>query len=127
MPLVRIALMKRNQKDFGTKIGAIVYRAMVDTIAVPADDNFQVITEHDADTLIYDPGYLGIRRSDGFVAVQITMSETIGVEGRGAFYDTVGAIRDVVQNHLLQVLAFVAMEPPAAMSASCTRESAGSR
>ena len=45
-------------------------------------------------------------------SVQITMSETIGVEGRGAFYDSVGAIRDVLQNHLLQVVALLAMEPP---------------
>jgi glucose-6-phosphate 1-dehydrogenase len=45
-------------------------------------------------------------------SVQITMSETIGVEGRGSFYDSVGAIRDVMQNHLLQVASLVAMEPP---------------
>jgi len=45
-------------------------------------------------------------------SVQITMSEEIGVEGRGSFYDGVGAIRDVVQNHLLQVLSLCAMEPP---------------
>jgi glucose-6-phosphate 1-dehydrogenase len=45
-------------------------------------------------------------------SVQITMSESIGVEGRGSFYDSVGAIRDVVQNHLLQVVALLAMEPP---------------
>ena len=45
-------------------------------------------------------------------SVQITMSETIGVEGRGSFYDGVGSIRDVLQNHLLQVAALVAMEPP---------------
>jgi glucose-6-phosphate 1-dehydrogenase len=45
-------------------------------------------------------------------SVQITMSETIGVEGRGSFYDSVGSIRDIMQNHLLQVLALVAMEPP---------------
>jgi glucose-6-phosphate 1-dehydrogenase len=45
-------------------------------------------------------------------AVQITMAEDFGVEDRGAFYDSVGALRDVVQNHLLQVLALVAMEPP---------------
>ena len=44
--------------------------------------------------------------------VQITMAEEIGVADRGAFYDSVGAIRDVVQNHLLQVLALLAMEPP---------------
>ena len=46
-------------------------------------------------------------------SVQITMAEDFGVEGRGRFYDEVGAIRDVVQNHLLQVLALLAMEPPA--------------
>ena len=45
-------------------------------------------------------------------SVQITMAETIGVEGRGAFYDSVGCLRDVVQNHLLQVVALLAMEPP---------------
>jgi glucose-6-phosphate 1-dehydrogenase len=45
-------------------------------------------------------------------SVQITMAESFGVEGRGAFYDSTGAIRDVVQNHLLQVVAYLAMEPP---------------
>jgi glucose-6-phosphate 1-dehydrogenase len=44
--------------------------------------------------------------------VQVTMAETFGVESRGKFYEEVGAIRDVVQNHLLQVLAHLAMEPP---------------
>jgi glucose-6-phosphate 1-dehydrogenase len=49
----------------------------------------------------------------GFVdSVQITMAEDFGVEDRGAFYDSVGTLRDVVQNHLLQVMALVAMEPP---------------
>jgi len=46
-------------------------------------------------------------------SVQLTMSETVGVEDRGHFYDPVGALRDVVVNHLLQVIAAVAMEPPA--------------
>lgn len=46
-------------------------------------------------------------------SVQITMAETFGVQGRGAFYDETGAIRDVVQHHLLQVVAFLAMEHPA--------------
>ncbi|HWE42656.1 MAG TPA: glucose-6-phosphate dehydrogenase [Gemmatimonadaceae bacterium] len=44
--------------------------------------------------------------------VQITMAEQMGIEGRGTFYDQTGAIRDVVQNHLLQVLSNIAMEPP---------------
>ena len=46
-------------------------------------------------------------------SVQITMAEDFGVEGRGKFYEEVGAIRDVVQNHLLNVVAILAMEPPA--------------
>lgn len=46
-------------------------------------------------------------------SIQITMAENFGVEDRGSFYDPVGAIRDVVQNHLLQVLALLTMEPPA--------------
>jgi glucose-6-phosphate 1-dehydrogenase len=49
---------------------------------------------------------------DHVAAVQITLAEDFGVDDRGAFYDRVGALRDVVQNHLLQVLALVAMEAP---------------
>jgi glucose-6-phosphate 1-dehydrogenase len=45
-------------------------------------------------------------------SVQITMAEKFGISGRGQFYDEAGAIRDVVQNHMLQVIAFLAMEPP---------------
>jgi glucose-6-phosphate 1-dehydrogenase len=49
---------------------------------------------------------------DHVAAVQITLAENFGVEDRGAFYDSVGALRDVVQNHLLQTLALIAMEAP---------------
>jgi glucose-6-phosphate 1-dehydrogenase len=45
-------------------------------------------------------------------SVQITMAEEFGIEGRGTFYDATGAIRDVVENHMLQVVAFLAMEAP---------------
>ncbi len=54
--------------------------------------------------------------------VQITMAESFGVEGRGRFYDSVGALRDVVQNHLLQVMALLAMEPPAGADAAALRD-----
>ena len=46
-------------------------------------------------------------------SVQVTMAERFGVQGRGKFYEEAGAIRDVIQNHLLQVVGFLAMEPPA--------------
>ncbi|MEW6591130.1 MAG: glucose-6-phosphate dehydrogenase, partial [Pseudomonadota bacterium] len=54
--------------------------------------------------------------------VQITMAESFGVAGRGRFYDSVGAIRDVLQNHLLQILALLAMEPPLGTSAEAVRD-----
>jgi glucose-6-phosphate 1-dehydrogenase len=55
-------------------------------------------------------------------SVQITMAENFGVQGRGAFYDTTGAIRDVIQNHLFQVLANLAMEPPIRMDSESIRD-----
>jgi glucose-6-phosphate 1-dehydrogenase len=52
-------------------------------------------------------------------SVQITMAEAFGVDGRGSFYDQTGALRDVVQNHLLQVLTNIAMEPPVGVDPRC--------
>jgi len=54
--------------------------------------------------------------------VQITMAERLGMEGRGASYDRTGAARDVLQNHLMQLLALVAMEPPASLDAQAVRD-----
>ena len=55
-------------------------------------------------------------------SVQITMAESFGVQGRGAFYDQVGTVRDVIQNHLFQVLANLAMEPPARNDSESMRD-----
>ncbi len=55
-------------------------------------------------------------------SVQITMAESFGVQGRGKFYDETGAIRDVIQNHLLQVIGFLAMEPPTRMYPDSLRD-----
>ena len=54
--------------------------------------------------------------------VQITVAETIGVEGRGDYYDQSGALRDMVQNHMLQLVALVAMEPPTDFDATAVRD-----
>jgi glucose-6-phosphate 1-dehydrogenase len=54
--------------------------------------------------------------------VQITVAESIGVEGRGGYYDTAGALRDMVPNHILQLLSLVAMEPPTSFEAEAVRE-----
>ncbi len=54
--------------------------------------------------------------------VQITVAETVGLEGRVGFYDGAGALRDMVQNHMLQLLALVAMEPPASFDSTAVRD-----
>jgi len=54
--------------------------------------------------------------------VQITVAETVGLEGRAGYYDTAGAVRDMVQNHLLQLTCLVAMEPPQTLSADAVRD-----
>ncbi len=60
-------------------------------------------------------------RRENIDHVQITAAETVGVEGRGAFYEPTGALRDMIPNHLFQLLAMVAMEPPNSFSAETVR------
>lgn len=60
--------------------------------------------------------------AQGIEHVQITVSETVGLEGRVGFYDDTGALRDMVQNHMLQLLALTAMEPPADFDATAIRD-----
>ena len=88
MPLVRIALMKGKPEDFGKRIGEVVYRSMMETINVPAKDNFQIITEHDPKMLIYDPSYLDIPRTNGIVIIQITLNEGRTIEMKKTFFKT---------------------------------------
>ncbi|MEH3038879.1 MAG: glucose-6-phosphate dehydrogenase [Sphingomonas paucimobilis] len=58
----------------------------------------------------------------GIDNVQITISETVGLEGRAGYYDEVGALRDMVQNHVLQLVALIAMEPPARFDGTAIRD-----
>lgn len=74
MPLVRISLRQGTSPEYRKALADGVRRAMVEAIALPPDDHFQVITEYSANDLIYDPQYLGVQRSDRIVFVQITMS-----------------------------------------------------
>jgi phenylpyruvate tautomerase PptA (4-oxalocrotonate tautomerase family) len=86
VPLVRISLMRGKPSGFGDQVGRIVYETMRETIAVPEGDRFQIVTEHDQGSLIYDPGYLGIARSDGIVVIQMTITEGRTLEKKKALY-----------------------------------------
>jgi 4-oxalocrotonate tautomerase len=86
MPLVRISLMEGKSEAYRSAIGDAVHRAMVETINVPVQDRFQVITEHSRTSLVYDPSYLGIGRSDDVVIVQITLNAGRTTEMKKALY-----------------------------------------
>jgi len=86
MPLVRIDLMHGKPAEFRRRVGEIVYQTMMDTINVPAHDNFQIFSEHDENSLIYDPEYLNIQRTEGIVMIQITLNEGRTLERKKAFY-----------------------------------------
>jgi len=74
MPLVQISLRQGKSAKYRRVIGDGVHRAMIEALAIPADDRFQVITEHPAEGLVYDSQYLGVQRSENVVFVQITLS-----------------------------------------------------
>ena len=74
MPLVRISLRQGTSAEYRKALSDGVHRAMIEALAIPPDDRFQVITEHLPEALIYDPQYLAVHRSDRVVFVQITMS-----------------------------------------------------
>jgi phenylpyruvate tautomerase PptA (4-oxalocrotonate tautomerase family) len=74
MPLVRIDVVKGRTAAQRRSLGDAVHRALVETIGVPAQDRFQVIREHEANELVYDRTYLGIKRTDAIVMIQITLS-----------------------------------------------------
>jgi 4-oxalocrotonate tautomerase len=86
MPLVRISLKEGKSPSYKAAIGEAIHRAMVETINVPADDRFQIFSEHGEDGLIYDPGYLGIKRSDDIVVIQITLNVGRTLEQKRALY-----------------------------------------
>jgi phenylpyruvate tautomerase PptA (4-oxalocrotonate tautomerase family) len=89
MPFVRIDLAAGKPPAHRRTIGDVVYDAMVATINVPAGDRFQVIAEHDAADLIFDPSYLGIERSPDCVFIQITLNEGRTTEAKKAFYQAI--------------------------------------
>jgi phenylpyruvate tautomerase PptA (4-oxalocrotonate tautomerase family) len=74
MPLVRISLREGKSEQYRRALADGVHQAMVEAIDAPLQDRFQIITQHSANDLVYDPSYLGIDRGDHIVIVQITLS-----------------------------------------------------
>jgi len=74
MPLVRIDLAQGTSLEYRKSIAEGVHRAMVEALAVPEEDRFQVVTEHPPGGIIFSKSYLGVPHSDKIVLVQITLS-----------------------------------------------------
>jgi phenylpyruvate tautomerase PptA (4-oxalocrotonate tautomerase family) len=86
MPLVRVSLVKGKTPEYRRKVGDAIHRALVETIDVPPLDRFQLLTEHEPGDLVYDPGYLGIARTNDIVIVQITLSTGRTLEKKRALF-----------------------------------------
>jgi len=75
MPLVRISFREGKSAQYRRAVADEVHGALVEVASVPELDRFQILTEHAAADLIYDPTYLGVKRSDDIVMIQITLNQ----------------------------------------------------
>jgi 4-oxalocrotonate tautomerase len=89
MPLVRIDLIRGKSVEFRKTLGEIVYQAMREVINVPANDKFQIITEHAAEELNVADNYLGNAYSKDIVLIQVTLNTGRTIEMKKAFFKKV--------------------------------------
>lgn len=89
MPLVRISMLKGRAREERRRIGDAVHQALVETIAVPAKDRFQLIAQHDADDFVYDAEYLGVERTPDLAIIQVTLSAGRPVEPKRRLYQRI--------------------------------------
>ncbi|HTV92849.1 MAG TPA: tautomerase family protein [Verrucomicrobiae bacterium] len=89
MPLARIDIPAGKPPDYARTVADVVDEAMLATLNAPADDRFQIVTEHTKARLIIDPTYLGIERSADALIVQLTLNEGRSLDQKKAFYKAV--------------------------------------
>ena len=92
MPLVRIDLRHGKPAAYKKAICDGIYTAMTDTFAVPKDDRFMIVNEHDVENLSYAKSYLGISHTDDIVIIQITANDTRTVEQKQAFFARIATL-----------------------------------
>lgn len=86
MPLVRFDMPRGKSPEYRRALNEVVYEAMIKTINVPANDRFQIFTEHAPDELVVDRTYLGIERTADCVLIQVFLNEGRTTEMKKAFY-----------------------------------------
>lgn len=86
MPLVRFDVPRGKSSEYRRTLGEVVYEAMIKTINVPANDRFQIFTDHAPEELVVDRTYLGIERTADCVLIQVFLNEGRTTEMKKAFY-----------------------------------------
>ena len=89
MPLARIDLVRGKSADYKRTIADVVYEAVIEILKAPANDRFQVIAEHAPESHIADESYLGIKRTQDCVFIQVTLNAGRTLEQKKAFYKAV--------------------------------------
>lgn len=92
MPLVRIDLRRGKPAAYRKALCDGIYRAMRETFNVPDEDRFMVVSEHDGDDLSFSRKFLGIERSDEFVMIQLTVSNTRSRDQKKALFARIAAL-----------------------------------
>ncbi|MBP0596720.1 tautomerase family protein [Herbaspirillum sp. LeCh32-8] len=86
MPLVRVSLLRGKPRAYRAAILENIYQAMLESFNVPKDDQFMVLSEHDPEELVFNRSYMNIARSDDFVLIQLTVSNTRTQEQKNALF-----------------------------------------
>src|SRR4051794_18231002 len=86
MPLVRISVPANRDASYRRNVSYAVHKPLVDAIGTPPADRFHIVTAHNAEDLIFDPGYLDVTRTPGFLAVHITLRRGRSPEKKRALY-----------------------------------------
>ena len=89
MPLTRVSLMRGKSSAYKENIAESVYQALMEEFDVPKDDKFVVINEHDHDTFYYGENYLGLKKTDDLVIIQIFINNTRTVEQKKKLYQAI--------------------------------------
>jgi phenylpyruvate tautomerase PptA (4-oxalocrotonate tautomerase family) len=86
MPLVRIDIPNHSDKGLESQIGDLVYAAMLESLNVPEDDKFQILTRHSVSQIVRPESYLGINYTNQLVVIQITLNEGRTTDVKKSFY-----------------------------------------
>jgi len=114
MPFARIDLIEGKPSEYRTALAEIVYQGIVGVLKAPDGDRFVVINEHKPENLVYDPSFLGMKRSTDFILIQVTSTVGNDTESKRAFFrfiaDELSSKLGVRQDDIMINMVFVARE-----------------